>query len=147
MLPTLPLPPLLLLPLLPLLLLLPSKLLLLPLLPLLLLMTTVLRERFNQLSGTHAPPGRCHPPTDPLPPCLPSLAPFPTGRDALGLGSSIAHPKESEEWKQLSMDGKFEFFAPIWRVMVSWQAGHAVCAHEGLHNSSLVLQRGDYRGR
>jgi acyl transferase domain-containing protein/NADPH:quinone reductase-like Zn-dependent oxidoreductase/acyl carrier protein/thioesterase domain-containing protein len=39
------------------------------------------------------------------------------GRDALGMGSSIAHPKESDEWKGMSMDQKYEFFAPIWRVM------------------------------
>jgi len=39
------------------------------------------------------------------------------GRDALGLGASVAHPKESEEWKSMSMEEKFEFFAPIWRVM------------------------------
>ena len=25
------------------------------------------------------------------------------GRDALGLGSSIAHPKESEEWKRMTV--------------------------------------------
>ena len=39
------------------------------------------------------------------------------GRDALGMGSSIAHPKESDEWKGMTMDQKYEFFAPIWRVM------------------------------
>jgi thioesterase domain-containing protein len=39
------------------------------------------------------------------------------GRDALGLGSSIAHPKESDEWKGMTMDQRYEFFAPIWRVM------------------------------
>ena len=35
------------------------------------------------------------------------------------MGSSIAHPRESDEWKGMSLDQKFEFFAPIWRVMVS----------------------------
>ena len=40
------------------------------------------------------------------------------GRDALGLGSSIAHPRESEEWRGMTMQQRFEFFAPIWRVMV-----------------------------
>ena len=30
---------------------------------------------------------------------------------------SIGHPRESEEWKGMSMDEKFAFFAPIWRVM------------------------------
>lgn len=35
------------------------------------------------------------------------------------MGSSIAHPRESEEWKAMSIEQKFEFFAPIWRVMVS----------------------------
>ena len=28
------------------------------------------------------------------------------GRDALGLGSSIAHPKESEEWKGMTVSDK-----------------------------------------
>ncbi|KAL0047289.1 hypothetical protein WJX82_000056 [Trebouxia sp. C0006] len=39
------------------------------------------------------------------------------GRDALGLGSSIAHPRESEEWKSMTPHQKLEFFAPIWRIM------------------------------
>ncbi|CAD7696942.1 unnamed protein product, partial [Ostreobium quekettii] len=39
------------------------------------------------------------------------------GRDALGLGSSIDHPRESDEWKKMSLDEKYQFFAPIWRVM------------------------------
>lgn len=39
------------------------------------------------------------------------------GRDALGMGSSIAHPRESEEWKGMSQQQKLEFFAPIWRIM------------------------------
>lgn len=39
------------------------------------------------------------------------------GRDALGLGSSIAHPRESEEWKGMTALQKLEFFAPIWRIM------------------------------
>lgn len=34
------------------------------------------------------------------------------------MGSSIAHPRESEEWKGMTLEQKFEFFAPIWRVMV-----------------------------
>ena len=39
------------------------------------------------------------------------------GRDALGLGSSIAHPRESAEWKSMTAYQKLEFFAPIWRIM------------------------------
>ena len=39
------------------------------------------------------------------------------GRDALGMGSSIAHPRESDEWKSMSQQQKLEFFAPIWRIM------------------------------
>lgn len=39
------------------------------------------------------------------------------GRDALGMGSSIAHPRESEEWKSMTAYEKLEFFAPIWRIM------------------------------
>lgn len=39
------------------------------------------------------------------------------GRDALGMGSSIAHPRESEEWKGMSQQQKLEFFSPIWRIM------------------------------
>lgn len=39
------------------------------------------------------------------------------GRDALGLGSSIAHPRESDEWKSMTAHEKLEFFAPIWRIM------------------------------
>lgn len=39
------------------------------------------------------------------------------GRDALGMGSSIAHPRESEGWKAMSQLQKLEFFAPIWRIM------------------------------
>ena len=39
------------------------------------------------------------------------------GRDALGMGSSIAHPRESEEWKSMTAHEKLEFFAPIWRIM------------------------------
>ena len=34
------------------------------------------------------------------------------------MGSSVAHPRESDEWKGMDMRQKFEFFAPIWRVMV-----------------------------
>jgi hypothetical protein len=49
------------------------------------------------------------------------------GRDALGMGSSIAHPRESEEWKGMSLEQKFEFFAPIWRVMVGGRCQIAVC--------------------
>lgn len=52
------------------------------------------------------------------------------GRDALGMGSSIAHPRESEEWRGMDLQQKFEFFAPIWRVMVSPQGrggGHVCC--------------------
>ncbi|PNG99845.1 Phthiocerol synthesis polyketide synthase type I PpsC, partial [Tetrabaena socialis] len=39
------------------------------------------------------------------------------GNDAIGLGSSITHPRESEEWLGMSLAQKYEFFAPIWRVM------------------------------
>lgn len=39
------------------------------------------------------------------------------GRDALGLGSSIAHPRESEEWQGMDLQQKLDFFAPIWRIM------------------------------
>lgn len=39
------------------------------------------------------------------------------GRDAVGLGASMAHPRESEEWRGMSLEEKYEFFAPIWRVM------------------------------
>ena len=39
------------------------------------------------------------------------------GRDALGMGSSIAHPRDSEEWKSMTAYEKLEFFAPIWRIM------------------------------
>ena len=39
------------------------------------------------------------------------------GRDALGMGSSIAHPRDSEEWKSMTAFEKLEFFAPIWRIM------------------------------
>lgn len=31
------------------------------------------------------------------------------GRDALGLGSSIAHPKESEEWKRMTVNSDIIF--------------------------------------
>ena len=41
------------------------------------------------------------------------------GRDAVGLGSSMEHPRESEEWKGMSIHEKYAFFAPIWRVMRS----------------------------
>lgn len=39
------------------------------------------------------------------------------GRDAIGLGASMSHPRESEEWKNMTLQQKYEFFAPIWRVM------------------------------
>ncbi len=39
------------------------------------------------------------------------------GRDAVGLGASMAHPRDSEEWQGMSLPQKYEFFAPIWRVM------------------------------
>ena len=39
------------------------------------------------------------------------------GRDAVGLGAGVAHPRESAEWRSMSMDERYEFFAPIWRVM------------------------------
>lgn len=57
------------------------------------------------------------------------------GRDALGLGSGIAHPRESDEWKSMTPHEKLEFFAPIWRIMrdekmtveqVSWQHGFLI---------------------
>ena len=39
------------------------------------------------------------------------------GRDAVGLGASIGHPRESEEWLGMTMAERYAFFAPIWRVM------------------------------
>ena len=30
---------------------------------------------------------------------------------------SIAHPRDSDEWKAMHLDQKYEFFAPIWRIM------------------------------
>jgi hypothetical protein len=30
---------------------------------------------------------------------------------------STSHPRESEEWKQMTMAERYAFFAPIWRVM------------------------------
>lgn len=39
------------------------------------------------------------------------------GRDAVGLGAGMAHPRESDEWRGMSLAEKYEFFAPIWRVM------------------------------
>ena len=39
------------------------------------------------------------------------------GRDALGMGASMAHPAESDQWKGMTMMQRYEFFAPIWRVM------------------------------
>lgn len=39
------------------------------------------------------------------------------GQDAVGIGASMAHPRESEQWKGMDFDQKIEFFAPIWRVM------------------------------
>ena len=29
----------------------------------------------------------------------------------------MAHPRESDEWKSMDLEGKYEFFAPIWRIM------------------------------
>eukprot|EP00955_Chlamydomonas_euryale_P054454 355823-Chlamydomonas_euryale.AAC.2 len=29
----------------------------------------------------------------------------------------MAHPRESEEWRGMTMTQRYEFFAPIWRVM------------------------------
>jgi hypothetical protein len=43
--------------------------------------------------------------------------PPPPRRDAIGLGAGMAHPRESEEWKAMTMRERYEFFAPIWRVM------------------------------
>jgi hypothetical protein len=39
------------------------------------------------------------------------------GRDVLGLGSSLEHPCQSDEWRGMTTEEKFDFFAPIWRVM------------------------------
>ena len=39
------------------------------------------------------------------------------GRDALGMGAGLAHPRESDEWRKMDLRQKLEFFAPIWRVM------------------------------
>lgn len=33
------------------------------------------------------------------------------------MGSSIQHPRESEQWRGMTMEQRYEFFAPIWRVM------------------------------
>lgn len=30
---------------------------------------------------------------------------------------STGHPRESEEWKNMDMEQRYAFFAPIWRVM------------------------------
>ena len=30
---------------------------------------------------------------------------------------SISHPRESDEWKGVDLGQKYEFFAPIWRIM------------------------------
>lgn len=30
---------------------------------------------------------------------------------------SFGHPRESEEWKNMTMEERYAFFAPIWRVM------------------------------
>lgn len=69
------------------------------------------------------------------------------GRDALGLGSSIAHPRESEEWKSMTAHEKLEFFAPIWRIMRDEnmtvdQVGSCVwppCATCHAHHGSILL--------
>ena len=37
------------------------------------------------------------------------------GRDAIGMGSGISHPRESEEWRGMSFQERMEFFAPVWR--------------------------------
>lgn len=29
----------------------------------------------------------------------------------------MAHPRESDEWRAMTMRQRYEFFAPIWRVM------------------------------
>ena len=56
-------------------------------------------------------------PASPLPSSgHPSSTPT-EGRDALGMGSSIQHPRESVEWRGMAMAQRYEFFAPIWRVM------------------------------
>lgn len=31
--------------------------------------------------------------------------------------ASMAHPRESDEWRGMSLEQKYDFFAPIWRVM------------------------------
>lgn len=49
--------------------------------------------------------------TLPLPPCHQPPS------DAIGLGAGMAHPRESEEWRTMTMRQRYEFFAPIWRVM------------------------------
>lgn len=39
------------------------------------------------------------------------------GKDAIGMGSGIAHPRESEEWKGMTFRQRMEFFAPVWRCV------------------------------
>jgi len=33
------------------------------------------------------------------------------------MGSSVAHPRESPEWRAMDLPAKIDFFAAIWRVM------------------------------
>lgn len=77
------------------------------------------------------------------------------GRDALGLGASMAHPRDSEEWQSMNMTQKYEFFAPIWRVMrddnmsvdeVRQQVEHvALAVKQGSSISDLRLHK--YTGK
>lgn len=77
------------------------------------------------------------------------------GRDALGLGSSIAHPRESEEWKGMTAVQKLEFFAPIWRIMrdenmtvdqVMFQC-HCMQTHEKIEVVAVMMILGEDQER
>lgn len=50
------------------------------------------------------------------------------GRDALGLGSSIAHPKESEEWKGMTVSC----------VVDRMERGHGFCVFASRHTSGVA---------
>jgi len=39
------------------------------------------------------------------------------GRDAVGMGSGITHPRLSPEWAAMGFRERMEFFAPVWRIM------------------------------
>lgn len=74
-----------------------------------------MRSALSEASPT--PPSLLMAASSPSPCSPPSSPPTPTPRDAVGLGAGMAHPRESEEWKSMTMRQRYEFFAPIWRVM------------------------------